>query len=150
MPAAATRPLTEILETLDRAELLQLIHDHIDGLNRIGSPHLVPSERNVVKAKCQVASRRASAMRERAYAAIDDVVPLAKAMDAAWRAWEAATASGNLNAAARAMRRWSRARDSYQAASAAMRKLEGKADRLHRRSDRLWNEWEAMGREDPS
>lgn len=104
----------------------------------------------MVKAKCQVASRRASAMRERAYAALDGIVPLAKAMDAAWRTWEAAVASGNLKAADRAMRKWSRARDPYLAATAARRKLEEKADRLIRRSDRLWNEWEAMKEGEPS
>jgi hypothetical protein len=129
--------MTNELDTLDRDELLQLV------LNRLVPPYPQLS-RDVTLAQWQVASSRATAARLKVTATFEDCRPLTEAMDAAWGAWKKAVAGGNLNAADRAMRKWSRARDAYQAADATRRKLESRADRLQRRADRLWEKLDTM------
>ncbi|WP_316978022.1 hypothetical protein [Shumkonia mesophila] len=129
--------MSDELDTLDRDELLQLVHNE-----------LVPAGRRlshvVTLAQWQVASSRAIAARRKETATYDDSRPLVEAMDAAWGAWKKAVAGGNLNAADKAMRKWSRARDAYQAADATRRKLDSRADRLQRRADRLWEKLDTM------
>ncbi|MBE0529512.1 MAG: hypothetical protein IH626_01710 [Rhodospirillales bacterium] len=136
--------MSDVLDTLDRDELLQLVRDLVVGWR------LPPSERDVVLARWQVASRRAVAAQKRVAATWEVVRPLAEAFDVGWRAWQGAVAAGNLPAADRAMRRFSRASDAYRAADANRKKLDARAERFRRRADRLWETLNAMPRGEPS
>ena len=139
-------PLADLLDTLDRDELLQFIHDHLRRLQvwPRASQFLSPTERDVLGARWQVACRRATVAREKANATFADLRPLAEAVDEARNAWTGAAREGPLNNAVKRMRKYDRAHDAYVAADAVRRKLEARADRLQLRADRLWEEWESM------
>jgi hypothetical protein len=139
----AVKAVDTALDDLDRDELMQILRDHLGILEAIPTGRLfVPTQRDVGWARWQVASRRAGAASEKAFAEGRKLAPLAEAVDCSWRTWHEAVEAGRLPAADKAMRRFRRAREAYEAADAVRRRLETRADRLRRQADRLYQDLE--------
>jgi len=127
---ADRKPTT--LDDLDREELLQLIRDSLKW-QVVGY-----SERDLVWAQWQVATRRALALREQAAALSDTVIPLAGEWDAAIRARDEAGVAMNMKALDKALKRCDRASAAYKAAATEQDNIYAKADRHARRAERLY------------
>lgn len=137
-------PLTDVLDTLDRDELLQFVHYHLGRLQTLPVSGLLPTERDVVAARWHVACSRANTAHLKVAAAYEDIRPLAETVDATRKAWAEATEGGALTTAAKRLRKYDRALDAFQAADSARRRLEARADSLQRQADRLFDKWQAM------
>ncbi|MBI3445616.1 MAG: hypothetical protein HY055_09710 [Magnetospirillum sp.] len=132
----ARKPTT--LDDLDRDELLELIRN---GFPRTGYGY---SERDLVSAQCDVAHSRLMAALDQVAAMNRSMIPLAVTVDETTTKILAARDKSDLPALKRALRLQDKALAAYRTKQAEEKKLDARAEKLRRRSDRLFTLWKDL------